>query len=882
MSQQFGSGCNEVNYMSHVKLGHVLLSSTLLLFFASGCVTGPIRSTTLGHSQYATYEWTKKSPIVLKPFAAIGGTTMDITVFALDTATKTVVNIVVRPCWDILSMWDCHDGADVIASSLATAIVLPLWYPFGLAQAGIEEGKWDQCFGDAAERKIKRLIAEGRYGEAAALINSSYGIAENESSFTPYCTVCNETQSQKWREALQGQLTETEESASSQEADELRRSVNALLTQEKFAEAERLCTQADGQGASGYDIRIANTKKTLLERVYDRWCRYEENKLRASVDILLNDANYEGAVSLCESFDVNKVAGRSSELRRYRGNVIVSIRSKQVKKLKDDFSAKISRMIDEGMLEEAGDACQGLDVDSIPDARSELVTLRDEMTGLVDAAIVKKIKDEWCAHVNDLVREQKIEEALAYLEALEIKNDAKGHDELLAYKADLQKDVLAEQFTALRKRITQQTDAYAEDHKYREALAYCEKFEQEKYPLLKEKLGELLKKTREGVLTRYAAFSARELEVKVTDLVRSGKFQEALKVCDDFKGLKIEGQGGFLESRLREVRGYLLEKYAKASKAALQTSVAEEIARGNFARAEKYCKDFKVDNIEGWKGLLAEARDEALADVYKALVASKRGHFSERVDRFLGKGAVPEALAECRSFSTNFCEGCAPFVKQTVASEQEKVKNFLIEQDKKAFMERLDSFLKREDYAGVQAFIESYKAPTSHFEIPVGDEMEAFLRQQRVRVDREIEDRTPSDFFGIALGRVLSDKQLGWAKKNSEGLLSLITVEDNRGIVKNTARVYARRSDHVIFKAELKSQRFPEGASDEAKDEEFKQVARELEEYLGTKAISEESRTVFHAGYVTVTMSWRFPRQKYDIAIEAVYNKLPSKDAAEK
>ncbi|MDD4872927.1 MAG: hypothetical protein PHR77_20425 [Kiritimatiellae bacterium] len=70
-------------------IGLALLATLL----AQGCATGPVRYKTFGRYEYATYEWTKRSPVAAKPIVAVGGLVTDIGIIGADTIFTPLASI---------------------------------------------------------------------------------------------------------------------------------------------------------------------------------------------------------------------------------------------------------------------------------------------------------------------------------------------------------------------------------------------------------------------------------------------------------------------------------------------------------------------------------------------------------------------------------------------------------------------------------------------------------------------------------------------------------------------------------------------------------------------------------------------------------------------
>jgi len=70
-----------------------------------GCVTGPVRSVTVGHKQSATVEWCCETHPAFWIGVLPAGLITDASLIAADTTVKTVDNVFCRPAIAYVDMW---------------------------------------------------------------------------------------------------------------------------------------------------------------------------------------------------------------------------------------------------------------------------------------------------------------------------------------------------------------------------------------------------------------------------------------------------------------------------------------------------------------------------------------------------------------------------------------------------------------------------------------------------------------------------------------------------------------------------------------------------------------------------------------------------------
>lgn len=69
----------------------------LLCGFCLGCITGPIRTATIGRNKSATVEWTRNNYWWSIPFMGTWGAISDVGITIGDTVVKIFINGLIRP-----------------------------------------------------------------------------------------------------------------------------------------------------------------------------------------------------------------------------------------------------------------------------------------------------------------------------------------------------------------------------------------------------------------------------------------------------------------------------------------------------------------------------------------------------------------------------------------------------------------------------------------------------------------------------------------------------------------------------------------------------------------------------------------------------------------
>lgn len=97
-----------------------------LLFFSSGgCISGPVRYKALGYHKSAIVEFSKRSPLVLKPPAFCLGTLLDLTIVVIETPVTVIAGV---PIHFKFGGPDCRGFGNIKDGLMA----FPVWYPVEL------------------------------------------------------------------------------------------------------------------------------------------------------------------------------------------------------------------------------------------------------------------------------------------------------------------------------------------------------------------------------------------------------------------------------------------------------------------------------------------------------------------------------------------------------------------------------------------------------------------------------------------------------------------------------------------------------------------------------------------------------------------------------
>ena len=97
-------------------------------WFYVGCAHGPVRHHTLGYYKYASAEFTKRSPLLVKPLALTTGLATDIILIGVDTAVTPIAAFIVPGV--VVEVTDNEE-----TRGLAN-LVIPT-YPLTLANIGV-------------------------------------------------------------------------------------------------------------------------------------------------------------------------------------------------------------------------------------------------------------------------------------------------------------------------------------------------------------------------------------------------------------------------------------------------------------------------------------------------------------------------------------------------------------------------------------------------------------------------------------------------------------------------------------------------------------------------------------------------------------------------
>ena len=119
-------------FFGHGSRVFVVLGMIALLAFSAGCVTGPVRYKTLGRYNYATVEFTKRTPSFGKPLAAAGGVISDGTILVADTLLVPMVSIPVAVKAAALGPSpETRDfGGHPIRETILSVLTFPIYLPW--------------------------------------------------------------------------------------------------------------------------------------------------------------------------------------------------------------------------------------------------------------------------------------------------------------------------------------------------------------------------------------------------------------------------------------------------------------------------------------------------------------------------------------------------------------------------------------------------------------------------------------------------------------------------------------------------------------------------------------------------------------------------------
>lgn len=107
-----------------------LLALVTIIVATSGCATGPLRYKTLGRYKYATIEFTERTPLLAKPFAAAGGVIADGTILVADTVTIPLVSVPIAI--KTAALGPCPETRDFAAHPVKETTLSVLMFPIYL------------------------------------------------------------------------------------------------------------------------------------------------------------------------------------------------------------------------------------------------------------------------------------------------------------------------------------------------------------------------------------------------------------------------------------------------------------------------------------------------------------------------------------------------------------------------------------------------------------------------------------------------------------------------------------------------------------------------------------------------------------------------------
>jgi len=113
-----------------------------LCMVLSGCAHGPVRYKTLGYHKYATVEFTRRSPKLVKPLAAPVGVVCDTVVTAIDIPVILIGSI------PMVFTRGGPDGAGCMNEPWIGVLTFPFWYPVQMWVTTVwPEEMYEEVFG---------------------------------------------------------------------------------------------------------------------------------------------------------------------------------------------------------------------------------------------------------------------------------------------------------------------------------------------------------------------------------------------------------------------------------------------------------------------------------------------------------------------------------------------------------------------------------------------------------------------------------------------------------------------------------------------------------------------------------------------------------------
>lgn len=107
------------------------ISVIMAVICLQGCATGPVRYKTLGRYEYATVEWTKRSPVAAKPFVAVAGIITDVGIGVTDTIFTPVVSVPIAAKGAFFGPCSASRNftKNPVEETFISLLFFPFWFP---------------------------------------------------------------------------------------------------------------------------------------------------------------------------------------------------------------------------------------------------------------------------------------------------------------------------------------------------------------------------------------------------------------------------------------------------------------------------------------------------------------------------------------------------------------------------------------------------------------------------------------------------------------------------------------------------------------------------------------------------------------------------------
>lgn len=499
----------------------------------SGCVSGPFRSTVVGHKESATVNWTKASPVVVKPFAAVGGAVTDVALVPLDTAAKTVINVVVRPLTCLYEKGGCLGPStltypmvcgDETFQTPGDVIFDVLLFPITLPFCGLTHDAWDDCFGNASDRRIASCIERGEYSKARELAEKSCGIpmdiCESDygwsygKSVKFSFLVAGDAGLERWRNEWLKKTDESLEAAVKNAENGLNEEVEPLIALHLYDRAVAVCEQWDTGGVPEIVPWLDAFRQERIQDIRRRHAEHVMVKLEEVISLCPGD--YGAALAACQEFDVKQVVGHERELETARRREFEKICSEKTDDVARGMTAAVDAALALGKFEDAARDCVD-DVDaaeifesfSCPGVYGAEETVADAVSAVrrhqtaerkrIEETWAEKLVSEFQGNVGDLIRAKNFGDADDAVDAFSLPEALDSCRAMqVAAQATARKDIAAAREREAKLKAEKEAEAKAkaerkaaEERARKEAEAAAERWRQEQNRILPELLEQL-------------------------------------------------------------------------------------------------------------------------------------------------------------------------------------------------------------------------------------------------------------------------------------------------------------------------------------------------------------------------------------------------------